>query len=109
MSLWLTELVSPSSHEIVTSLQDVAISVPKSVALLPQQTRSPGLSFLDCSPVILFFGVISFHAAPEVVPAVIPPTTVIIQLLSVPEPFSFTDRTIPVIGDPINVNDAFSP
>jgi hypothetical protein len=28
MSLWLTELVSPSSHEIVTSLQDVAITVP---------------------------------------------------------------------------------
>jgi hypothetical protein len=47
MSLWLTELVSPSSHEIVTSLQDVAITVPSSVAEGPQQTRSPGLSFLD--------------------------------------------------------------
>ena len=52
MSLWLTELASPSSQAMVTSLQDVPITVPRSVVVVPQQTRSPTLSVLDWSPVI---------------------------------------------------------
>jgi hypothetical protein len=36
-------------------------------------------------------------------------TTVTIQCLSVPDPASFTDRTIPVILDPISINVAFWP
>jgi hypothetical protein len=36
-------------------------------------------------------------------------TTVTIQRLSVPDPFSFTDRTNPVTVDPISVNVAFWP
>jgi hypothetical protein len=36
-------------------------------------------------------------------------TTVTIQRLSVPDPASFTDRTIPVILDPISINVAFWP
>jgi hypothetical protein len=54
ISLCETELVSPSSQEMVTSLQEVPITVPRSVVELPQQTRSPTLRSLDCSPVILF-------------------------------------------------------
>jgi hypothetical protein len=51
-----------------------------------------------------------FHGAVEMVPAVIPciSTTVTIQRLSVPEPYSLTDRTIPVTVDPINFNVVFS-
>jgi hypothetical protein len=52
ISLCETELASPSSQEMVTSLQDVAITVPKSVVVAPQQTRSPTLSPLDWSPVM---------------------------------------------------------
>jgi hypothetical protein len=36
-------------------------------------------------------------------------TTVTIQRLSVPDPCSFTDRTIPVTVNPISVNVAFWP
>jgi hypothetical protein len=54
MSLWPTELLSPSSQAMVTSLQDVPTTVPSSLAEGPQQTRSPGLRLLDWSPVILF-------------------------------------------------------
>jgi hypothetical protein len=53
MSLWETELVSPSSQEMVTSLQDVPTTVPRSVIVAPQHTRSPTLRVLDCSPVML--------------------------------------------------------
>jgi hypothetical protein len=52
ISLCETELASPSSQEMVTSLQDVAITVPRSVVAVPQQTRSPTLSPLDWSPVM---------------------------------------------------------
>jgi hypothetical protein len=52
MSLCETELDSPSSQEMVTSLQDVPITVPRSVVVAPQQTRSPTLSVRDWSPVI---------------------------------------------------------
>src|SRR5882672_438355 len=52
MSLWLTELESPSSQAMVTSLQDVPVTVPRSVALAFQQTRSPIFRSLDWSPVI---------------------------------------------------------
>jgi hypothetical protein len=52
MSLWLTELASPSSQAMVTSLQDVPTTVPRSVVVVPQQTRSPTLSVPDWSPVI---------------------------------------------------------
>src|SRR3979409_1666050 len=55
MSLCETELASPSSKEMVTSLQDVPITVPRSVVVAPQQTRSPTRSVLDWSPVILLF------------------------------------------------------
>jgi hypothetical protein len=51
MSLWLTEFASPSSQAMVTSLQDVPITVPKSVVVAPQQTRSPTMRVLDWSPV----------------------------------------------------------
>jgi hypothetical protein len=51
MSLWLSELVSPSSQAMVTSLQDVPTTVPRSVVAAPQQTRSPGFRLLDWSPV----------------------------------------------------------
>jgi hypothetical protein len=56
MSLCETELVSPSSQEMVTSLQDVPITVPRSVVVAPQQTRSSGLRSLDWSPVIVILG-----------------------------------------------------
>jgi hypothetical protein len=52
ISLWEIEHASPSSHEMVTSLQDVPITVPRSVVFAPQQTRSPPLSSLDWLPVI---------------------------------------------------------
>jgi hypothetical protein len=52
MSLCGTELTSPSSQEMVTSLQDVPVTVPRSVVVAPQQTRSPILSVRDWSPVI---------------------------------------------------------
>jgi hypothetical protein len=52
ISLCETELASPSSQEMVTSLQDVPITVPRSVVAAPQQTRSPTLSPLDWSPVM---------------------------------------------------------
>src|ERR1700738_788691 len=52
MSLCGTELTSPSSQEMATSLQDVPITVPRSVVVAPQQTRSPTLSPLDWSPVM---------------------------------------------------------
>jgi hypothetical protein len=38
---------------MVTSLQDVPVTVPRSVLLAPQQTRSPAFKSRDCSPVIL--------------------------------------------------------
>src|SRR3979409_2097389 len=40
---------------MVTSLQDVAIIVPRSVVVAPQQTRSPTLRTRDWSPVTAFF------------------------------------------------------
>jgi hypothetical protein len=52
MSLCETELASPSSQEMVTSLQDVPVTEPRSVIAAPQQTRSSGLRSLDWSPVI---------------------------------------------------------
>src|SRR5258708_9737710 len=52
MSLCETELASPSSQEMVTSLQDVPVTVPRSVVVAPQQTRSPTLRCLDWSPVM---------------------------------------------------------
>src|ERR1700692_5102108 len=52
MSLCGTELTSPSSQEMVTSLQDVPVTVPRSVVVAAQQTRSPTFSALDWSPVI---------------------------------------------------------
>jgi hypothetical protein len=52
MSLWESELVSPSSQEMVTSLQDAPTTVPKSLIVTPQQTRSSILSLRDWSPVI---------------------------------------------------------
>jgi hypothetical protein len=54
MSLCEAELASPSSQEMVTSLQDVPITVPRCIVVAPQQTRSPTLSVLDWSPVIPF-------------------------------------------------------
>ena len=39
---------------MVTSLQDVATTVPRSVVVTPQRTRSPILSVRDWSPVIVF-------------------------------------------------------
>jgi hypothetical protein len=42
----------PSSHRIVTPFQATSTTVPKSVVLRSQQTRSPTLSCLDCSPVM---------------------------------------------------------
>src|SRR5216684_8797188 len=52
MSLCETELASPSSQEMMTSLQDVPVTEPRSVIAAPQQTRSSGLRSLDWSPVI---------------------------------------------------------
>jgi hypothetical protein len=52
ISLCETEFASPSSQAIVTSLQDVPTTVPKSVSVTPQQTRLPTLRVLDWSPVI---------------------------------------------------------
>ncbi len=51
ISLCRIELVSPSSQSMVTPLQAVQTIVPRSVALAFQQTRSPTLRSLDCSPV----------------------------------------------------------
>jgi hypothetical protein len=48
----LTELDSPSSQAIVTSLQEVPMTVPKSVVVTPSKRRSPTLSLRDWSPVI---------------------------------------------------------
>ena len=52
MSLWLTELESPSSQAMVTPLQVVPVTVPRFLSLFFQQTRSPTLRVLDWSPVI---------------------------------------------------------
>lgn len=52
MSLCETELASPSSQKMVTSLQDVPVTVPRSIVVAPQHTRSPTLSVLDWSPLI---------------------------------------------------------
>jgi hypothetical protein len=53
ISLCCIEVVWPSSQSMVTPLQDVPTTVPRSVTLLSQQTRSPIPRVLDCSPVIL--------------------------------------------------------
>src|SRR5664279_4530879 len=52
ISLCAIEAVCPSSQSMVTSLQDAPTTVPRSVVVAPQQTRSPPLRCLDCSPVI---------------------------------------------------------
>jgi hypothetical protein len=52
MSLCRTKSVSPSSQAMVTPLQSVPMTVPKSAVVPPQRTRSPTLRSLDCSPVI---------------------------------------------------------
>ena len=108
MSLWLTELVSLSSYEIATSLQDLAITVPKSVAVLPQQTRSPVFRVLDYSPVILFFGAISFHGSRSDRDA--------LHLDDRDNPaleragtIFFTEQTIPVLGDPTTSTTPYTP
>jgi len=53
ISLCRIEVVCPSSQSMLTPLQAVPTTVPRSVVLAPQQTRSPTLRSLDCSPVIL--------------------------------------------------------
>jgi len=52
MSLCETELVSPSSQRMVTSLQDVPVTVPRSVVEVPQRTLSPAFKSRDWSPVM---------------------------------------------------------
>jgi hypothetical protein len=52
ISLCKIEVVRPSSQLMVTPLQVVSTTVPRSVALAFQQTRSPVLRSLDWSPVI---------------------------------------------------------
>src|ERR1700687_5448829 len=55
MSLCRIEVVWPSSQSMVTPLQDTPTTVPRSVALRSQQTRSSGFRSLDWSPVIRLF------------------------------------------------------
>jgi hypothetical protein len=52
ISLCRTEFVCPLSHFIVTPVQSTALTLPRSVALAFQQTRSPTLRSRDWSPVI---------------------------------------------------------
>jgi hypothetical protein len=52
ISLCKIEVVRPSSQLMVTPLQVVSTTVPRSVVVAPQRTRSPTLRSLDWSPVI---------------------------------------------------------
>jgi hypothetical protein len=52
ISLCKIEVVRPSSQSMVTPLQVVSTTVPRSVVVAPQRTRSNGLRSLDWSPVI---------------------------------------------------------
>jgi len=53
ISLCAIDSVWPSSHLIVTPLHVTSTTIPRSAVFLSQRTRSPTLSCLDCSPVIL--------------------------------------------------------
>jgi hypothetical protein len=55
ISLCSIDAVKPSSHSMMTAFHVVPITVPRSVVVAAQQTRSPTFSCLDCSPVICWF------------------------------------------------------
>jgi hypothetical protein len=53
MSLCSIDDLLPSSQAMVTPFQVVLVTVPRSVVVAPQRTRSPTLRSRDCSPVML--------------------------------------------------------
>ena len=52
ISLWCIEIVRPSSQAMTMPPHPLLLTVPRSVALESQPTRSPAFKSRDCSPVI---------------------------------------------------------